>query len=261
VNSTRDPPGIHCRAAWLRLLLGLSLVFGLFQWSASALGSDRGQAGIVVGALIVAAAIAVERALFGHRLLIAARALGLGRPRTRGLVVACAVSLLLFLVVLVFVGVTGGQVSFFPDWMSLLTGLFAQAGVAEETLFRGYLFRHLRVTRTFWRAAVLSMLPFTGVHLILFLTMPWPVALIAVLLAIVLSFPLAYLFELGGNTIWAPALLHFVIQGTIKILTVSNGDSSLFPVVWMAASAVLPLLSFAIVRPTTRQSSAHVESA
>jgi membrane protease YdiL (CAAX protease family) len=150
VNPPRDPPGIHCRAAWLRLLLGLSLISGLFQWSASALRSDRGQAGIVVGTLIVAAAIAVERALFGDRLLIAARALGLGRPRARGLVVACAVSLLLFLVMFVFVGVTEGQVSCLPYWISLLTGLFAQAGVVEETLFRGYLFRHLRVTRSFW---------------------------------------------------------------------------------------------------------------
>jgi hypothetical protein len=39
--------------------------------------------------------------------------------------------------------------------------------------------------------------------------MSWPVALAAVGLAVVLSFPLAYLFELGGRTIWAPAILHF----------------------------------------------------
>jgi membrane protease YdiL (CAAX protease family) len=44
--------------------------------------------------------------------------------------------------------------------------------VAEEVLFRGYLFGHLRRGRSFWRAAVLSMLPFVCVHLLLFFTMP-----------------------------------------------------------------------------------------
>ncbi len=92
------------------------------------------------------------------------------------------------------------------------------------------------------------MLPFVGVHLLLFLTMPWPLALAAVLLSVVLSFPLACLFELGGATVWAPALLHFVIQGTVKIVVVSNGGSS-FPLVWMVASALLPLLILVVARP------------
>jgi hypothetical protein len=49
------------------------------------------------------------------------------------------------------------------------------------------------------------MLPVVGVHLLLFLWMEWPVALASLLLSAVLSFPLARLFELGGNTIWGPA--------------------------------------------------------
>jgi membrane protease YdiL (CAAX protease family) len=127
-------------------------------------------------------------------------------------------------------------------------GLFTQAGIAEEILFRGYLFGHLRAGRTFWRAAWTSMLPFVGVHMFLFFTMPWPIALAAVLLAVVLSFPLAHLFEVGGATIWAPALLHFIIQATVKILVVSP-DSASFPLVWMVASALVPLLSFMVARP------------
>ena len=99
-----------------------------------------------------------------------------------------------------------------------MPGLFAQAGIAEEVLFRGYLFGHLRRGRSFWRAALLSMLPFVAVHLLLFATMPWPIAAAALLLAVIVAFPLARLYELGGATIWAPALLHFVIQGTVKIV-------------------------------------------
>ena len=52
----------------------------------------------------------------------------------------------------------------------------------------------------------------------LFFSMPWPIAVASFLLATVISSPLAYLFELGGNTIWAPALLHFVIQATVKVM-------------------------------------------
>jgi membrane protease YdiL (CAAX protease family) len=239
---------------WLRLLLGLIVVFGLFQWSAVALASDRGQAGLLVATLVVAATIGVERILFGRRVVFAAGVLGLGVPRAKGLVVTGGVAFILFFVVVVFAKTTGASLGFFPGWDSLVVGLFAQGGVAEETLFRGYLFGHLRPGRSFLRAATVSMFPFIAVHLLLFFTMPWPLALAAVLLSVVLSFPLAHLFELGGSTIWAPALLHFVIQGTVKVVVVSNGGGS-FPLVWMTASALVPLLVFFVERPTSTRPS------
>jgi hypothetical protein len=73
--------------------------------------------------------------------------------------------------------------------------------------------------------------------------MPWPIAVASVLLAVVVSFPLARLYELGGGTIWAPALLHFVIQGTVKVV-VGGGGMESFAIIWMIASAVVPLLIF-----------------
>ena len=149
-----------------------------------------------------------------------------------------------------FARVTGASVELSPGWSWLVPGLFGQAGVAEEVLFRGYLFRHMRQGRPFWRAAFLSAVPFVAVHLLLFLTLPWAVALAAVLLATVLSFPLAHLFELGGDTIWAPALVHFVIQGAIKVILVGGPGADLFPFVWMGAGAVLPFLVFLVPRRT-----------
>ena len=229
---------------WWRLLLGLVLVFGLFHWSAGALGSDLGQHGVLVGALVVAATFAVERALFRTPVRAAARSLGLGRPHPAGMIAAACVVLLLFLVVALFARASGSAVGFLPGWTSLLAGLFAQAGIAEEILFRGYLFGRLRAGRSFWRAAAVSMLPFVAVHLILFFTMPWPIALAAVLLSMILSFPLAHLFELGGSTIWAPALVHFVIQGTVKVIVLPDGGAGSFPIVWMAASAVVSMFTF-----------------
>jgi len=81
--------------------------------------------------------------------------------------------------------------------------------------------------------------------------MAWPIALASVLLAVVIRFPLAYLFELVGGTIWAPALLHFVIQATVKVLVFSHGAES-FALAWIAASAVTPLLVFAVRSPMRR---------
>jgi membrane protease YdiL (CAAX protease family) len=59
-------------------------------------------------------------------------------------------------------------------WPLLLPGLFAQGGIAEECLFRGYLFGHLRRERSFWRAAWLSVPPFVAVHLCCSRTCPSP---------------------------------------------------------------------------------------
>jgi membrane protease YdiL (CAAX protease family) len=123
-------------------------------------------------------------------------------------------------------------------WM--LPGLFAQAGVAEEVLFRGYLFGRVRQHHSFWRACGISMVPFVAVHLWLFLTMPWPIAAASVALAAITSVPLAHLFELGDRTIWPPAILHFAIQAVPKIATVGEGPA--FPLAWIAVSAILPLL-------------------
>ena len=232
---------------WTRLLLGLALVFALFHTAAAALGSDRGQAGLVVGALVVAATLAAERMLFGVPVANAAREIGLGWPTARSLLAAAGVCVLLLLVFPTMAALDGAGVVLDQRWAALLPGLFAQAGIAEEALFRGYLFRRVRAGRTFWRAVGLATLPFVAVHLFLFATMPWPIALAAVLLSAIVGAPLAHLFELGGGTIWAPALLHFTIQGAIKLLALEPPDSRL-PVIWMAASAVLPFLVFVMPR-------------
>ena len=240
---------INTASQWTRLLAGVALVFALFHWTAQALGSDRGQAGIIIGLLVVTATLVVEGAIFGQSPGRAARSLGLGQPRAGGMIAAAAICVALLLVVPIFAKVSGNSPTLLPGWWLLLPGLFAQAGVAEEVLFRGYLFGRLRQGRSFWRAAGLSILPFAAVHLVLFLTMPWPIALAALMLSIVLSIPLAHLFELGGGTIWAPALVHFVVQGTVKVITFSDVTGSGFPLLWMAASALVPMCALLVPRP------------
>ena len=236
-----EPRVVRTRTDWVRLVTGLAVVFLLFHWSADALKSDRGQHGIILALIVLPATAAAQWSL--HRGAGRSKwpALGLGWPRARALAAAVAITLALWLVAFLFVLARGLTVWFYPRWLYLLPGLFAQAGVAEEVLFRGYLFGNLRIGRTFWRAALLSMLPFTAVHLILFFSMPWPIALAAVLLAVIMSFPLACLYEVGGGTIWASALLHFVVQGTVKVLVVSP-EPATFALAWMIASGLVPLL-------------------
>ena len=241
------------RAHWLRLLSGLVAIFALFQWIAAALHSDRGQAGVIVAITVVSATLIAQRWLYGGTLIEAAKSLGLGVPRWRGVVAACASCATLAIAQTIFVTGSGAVVTYDAGSRWLLAGLFAQGGVAEETLFRGYLFGDLRRRFPFWRAWFASMIPFVAVHLFLFLTMPWPVAMASVLLAATTSIPLSHLYELGGRTIWAPALLHFTVQSVPKIVIAADSARLTFPLTWMAVCGTLPLLVLLIrVRPSPR---------
>jgi len=238
---------ISSPSAWARLLVGLLLVFGIFHWLALGLGSDKGQAGIAVCAAVLAALFVVERLFFGQSPAETLRSLGLRPGTLQGLMAAGIVCVALLLVVPLYLMATDAAANMLAGWVALVPGLFAQSGIAEETLFRGYLFGRLRRGRSFWRAAWLSLIPFAAAHLLLFLTMPWPVALAALLLAVIVSMPLAHLFELGGSTIWGAALLHFVVQSVVKVVVISGDQATVFPLIWMAASAVLPL--FVLLAP------------
>jgi len=103
------PGAVNDFAQWLRLLLGLLVVFALFQWSALELGSDRGQAGLIVGALVVVATAAAELFLFRQRIPSVARTLGLGMPASRGLFAGAGLCAALLFAVPVFVLVSGGR--------------------------------------------------------------------------------------------------------------------------------------------------------
>jgi hypothetical protein len=71
------------------------------------------------------------------------------------------------------------------------------APVAEETLFRGYAFGHLRQRSSFLSAAFVSLLLFVAAHLYLFAGNPFIIGLAATLAAVAAAFPMAYLFEHG----------------------------------------------------------------
>jgi membrane protease YdiL (CAAX protease family) len=233
--------GIHSSRDWAKLLIGFALLFAVLQGSAAALQSLRGESGLIVVAAVVAVALLLQRVLFAKGWREGLESLGLGATQTRGVTAALGVSALTLCAFPLFLIVQGGEGSLYPGALWLALGIFAQAGVAEEVVFRGYLYGHIRRGRTFWRAALLSAIPFAIAHLYLFTTMAWPIAFASLLLSVAISFPFAWLYELGGRTIWAPAIVHAVVQGAIKLYVI---EDPVFPLVWIGASLVAPWLVF-----------------
>jgi membrane protease YdiL (CAAX protease family) len=228
------------------VVVGLLLLWLTLHGSASALGSLRGEWGLLVAALVLVVAVAWESLIGGSSLASAATSLGLTTPARPPLLGALAVSAALVCLLPLCRIAFGTPIALTPSWYLYVPGLLAQAGIAEEVVFRGYLFRHFRQGRSFWRAALLSALPFVLVHLLLFATLDGVVALASLALALSLSFPLAWIFEASGNSMWPPAVVHFVVQGAIKLVEIPAPDFLPVVTLWMLAGAVLPWILFLV---------------
>jgi membrane protease YdiL (CAAX protease family) len=128
-----------------------------------------------------------------------------------------------------------------------LAGIVVFNGLAEETLFRGYVFGNLRQGRSFLHAGFISLLLFAAAHLYLFVGNPFIIALAGTLVALIAAFPMAYLFERGNNTIWAPVILHIVVHG-IRLFAIPEKLEMPVVMAWLALQIFLPLLLFAFRR-------------
>lgn len=110
-----------------------------------------------------------------------------------------------------------------PEWLPLLIGVVLVNGVTEEAIHRGFVFGHLRHGRSFMAAATLSAAIFAAQHLYVIVTSGWAIGLASVLLAALLSYPLAFVFERGGNSIVAPAILHTSSNAPVLIFGLPDG--------------------------------------
>ncbi|MBL8532056.1 MAG: CPBP family intramembrane metalloprotease [Hyphomonadaceae bacterium] len=230
------------RHFWLRLLAVTALLYTLMAGAAELLHSYRGEAGLIIAALVLAAALTADRLLFSGAFLRSLRELGLHAPACRGLLAAAVISAALIASLPLAARASGATLSLRADWLWLIPGLLAQAGLAEELVFRGFVFGRIRATRAFWRAVLLSIGPFALVHMALFFSMPPAIAAASLMLSIVTCAPLAQLYELGGRTIWPAALVHATVQGAIKLVDIEGGQ--LLPLIWIGACAILPWAAF-----------------
>jgi len=193
--------------------------------------------------MTVGTVLVLEIWIFKHNLSAAFHYLGFGLSDKRVLTMTAIIGSATLLFFPIFSSITGASISMPDNWLWKLLGIAAIHGVAEEVLFRGFLFNHLRATRTFNQAGFLSLIAFAIAHLYLFTYMPVPLALFATLLSLVSAFPFAYLFERSNNTIWAPAVLHTLIHA-ISFFVISEAFVMASGIAWMCMWILLLLLVY-----------------
>jgi membrane protease YdiL (CAAX protease family) len=161
-----------------------------------------------VGAIVLVVVIAM---IWSRKSALGAlQELGAGRTDAATLVITVA----LLLPVIAFFPLlhlfTGAPLSLRSNWPWMALSVALYNGVNEELMFRGLIFQRLREGRTFRRAATYSAIYFSVAHLPLLLFLGPVIGSIGILLAFPISYPTAYLFERGRNTIWGSALHHAV---------------------------------------------------
>lgn len=169
------------------------------------------------------------------------RVLGLQRTNGHALLAAAVVGTGVLLTYLGGAALLRVDLVLRANWPSVLLGLLLFHGVAEELIWRGFVFGHLRRGSPFGRAVAGSM-PFIAItHLPIVIESGALVGGLAMMSATITCLPLAHLYERGGRTIWAAALLHGLI-GTWQLFERTYPPS--FQLVIVTASILIPLGAF-----------------
>jgi membrane protease YdiL (CAAX protease family) len=219
-----------------RILAGCALMFVVLQGGALLLlpRLDLTWTSLIVAAVMLATAFAIERAVFKRDLAQAAKALGFGRPESGAVVVAVIITAGMLAFFPLYSVATGTPFGLKADWLWVLAGVIAVNGIAEETLFRGFVFGHLRQAgHSFRRAGLISMLIFAAVHLFLFTNSPAVVAAFATALAVAAAFPFAFLYERAGMSIWAGVILHVAAHAP-RLLDIPQAQVLTVTSAWIA---------------------------
>ena len=241
----RTPSAIRSTGDRLRFVVGFAVLLGVLLTTAEL--DPTGRFGLAILGAVLAAGLAVERVLYGIGPREALRGLGFARPTGRALLAAAVVGALVQLVYPATVAITGAEPELRPGWPWLLVGIFAFHGLAEELVWRGYAYRRLRVGRSFGAAVGWTMPLVAVAHLPIVITSGPLVGAAALIVAAVTAVPLAYLFDIGRATIWAPAVLHTAID-SFKLVVVPAAALTTFSLLLAAISIVVPLLVLAVPR-------------
>jgi membrane protease YdiL (CAAX protease family) len=224
----------------MRFLLGFFSIWGVLYAAGAAQGG-----GVAYGLLALAITGAVAALWEHYAFATPARALlgslGFGRPTGRSLLAGAVVSAAVLTFYPAYVLVSGTDLTLRSDWLWLAVGLFAYHGLAEEMAWRGYAFRRLRQGRTFG-AAIARTIPLIAItHLPIVITNGPVVGLFAIVVAAVTCLPFGYLWERGGQTIWAAAMLHASIDA-FKLFEVPSGEAGVvFSISLAVVSLFVPL--------------------
>jgi membrane protease YdiL (CAAX protease family) len=196
----------------------------------------------------VIATLGAHRLLFSQSLSAAAKEIGFVRPRTPMLMVALLITLPMWAFLPLLAWTSDVTVALRPDWPTVLLGVVLLNGIAEEVIHRGFVFRQVRRHRTFVGAATISALVFAAQHFYLILTAGWAVGVASVLLAALVTFPLAFVFERNGHSIAGPAILHTSSNAPIMILAMPDDFAVTVVLPHMTVVLVALYLAFVVYR-------------
>lgn len=162
--------------------------------------------------------------------------LGLGRPTTRSMVAALTVGSAVVGTFAVGAAISGVHLHWRSNWPAVLVGALLFHGVAEELVWRGFVFGHLRRTHD-RRTAIRRSMPLIALtHVPILFGNGLLVGSLAIATASVTCVPFSYLYEQGGRTIWPAAVLHGFV-GMWQVPERSYPDSYQ-PVILLATLAV-----------------------
>lgn len=191
----------------------------------------------------IALPIVLEMILYRKGLAQSLSDIGITRFSWTGVWIAIVYSIPLIAFFPIFSRLTNTSVTTQPNAGWMLLNIILVNGFAEEIMMRGFVFRHVREGRPFWRAAAIATAYFSAYHFPLILTAGAVVGIIGIVISIPTGFITAYSYERGNNTIWGPVLLHGMTNG-LAILFAFTGDiqpaaSSLYLLVGILASTVI----------------------
>lgn len=233
------------------VITGYLILYGVFELMAKLTGDTiLPRNALLITICVLAAAVIVELVFFKSKFSELVKVLGLGKPGAKAIIASLVITLSLFLCYPLITLITGYKFIIPDNWLILALGVFALHGIAEEVLYRGFLFRRLREGRSFWNAAWIAVVFFTIAHIPILINQGLLVGGMAVLLSVVSSIPFSYLYEKGNNSIWAPAIVHAAIDTIIPILAAGQMDTAATMAVtlWMAASMIIPYSTFLMIR-------------
>ena len=192
---------------------------------------------------IIALPVLLEIRLYRKNLSQALSDIGVTRFSWTGIRIAALYLLPLLFFFPLFSLLTNTPLATRPNWQWLILNVVLVNGLAEEIMMRGFVFRHLREGRPFWRAAALSTLYFAAYHLVLIFTASPLIGIIAVVTSVPAGFLTAYVYERGNNTIWGTALFHTLYNAPALVLVLAPEvqpiASSLYLVVGIVVSSLI----------------------
>lgn len=193
----------------------------------------------VLPLLAVAFTVVVEMTTYRESFSAALRRLGVSRFGGRSVWLAVMITSPLILFFPAIAALTGEPLSLISSWPWLVLSIALTNGISEETMFRGLIFGHMRETRTFWRAALISTAYFAGVHAPLVAFNGWLIGGISILVAVPTSFLFAYLYEQGDNTIWGPAVAHTITNTMGMLFLFSDETTAVFAPLYLVLTIVV----------------------